>query len=227
MRGTRVLLRGKDYVYPLEMLQVLFGVSPLLSARILFDYSIATIKIDVRAGQERRLVRRLGRPQPRAHALRPVLRHLFRAGVGPADQPDFIEAGAARRQAESQEHHPAHARHQGRSDDLFHEIFLSAQGHQRAVRGHGAEVRAGGNVLRSNAPAIRVERDGDRVRAASSTADGAEQTIDCDVRALDAAAAGAREHGVAGAAGAGDRACREAALPQPEADLHRAQARRS
>ena len=27
-RGTRVLLRGKEYVYPLEMLQVLTGVSP-------------------------------------------------------------------------------------------------------------------------------------------------------------------------------------------------------
>jgi len=36
-RGTRVLLRGKEYVYPLEMLQVLTGVSPLLSARIVFD----------------------------------------------------------------------------------------------------------------------------------------------------------------------------------------------
>src|SRR5262247_3704680 len=34
-RGTRVMLRGKEYVYPLEMLQVLTGVSPLLSARII------------------------------------------------------------------------------------------------------------------------------------------------------------------------------------------------
>ena len=43
-RGTRVLLRGKEYVYPLEMLQVLTGVSPLLSARIVFDYLVATMK---------------------------------------------------------------------------------------------------------------------------------------------------------------------------------------
>src|SRR4051794_19371677 len=43
-RGTRVLLRGKEYVYPLEMLQVLTGVSPFLSARIIFDYVVATIK---------------------------------------------------------------------------------------------------------------------------------------------------------------------------------------
>jgi UDP-galactopyranose mutase len=44
VRGTRVLLRGKEYVYPLEIMQVLFGVSPLLSARIIWDYSLATLK---------------------------------------------------------------------------------------------------------------------------------------------------------------------------------------
>src|SRR5499427_5232490 len=43
-RGTRVLLRGKEYVYPLEMLQVLTGVSPFLSARIVFDYLVASAK---------------------------------------------------------------------------------------------------------------------------------------------------------------------------------------
>src|SRR5258706_12822350 len=43
-RGTRVLLRGKEYVYPLEMVQVLTGVSPLLSARIIFDYLMAPLK---------------------------------------------------------------------------------------------------------------------------------------------------------------------------------------
>src|SRR6267142_5294146 len=43
-RGTRVLLRGKYYVYPLEMLQVLTGVSPVLSTRIVFDYLVATLR---------------------------------------------------------------------------------------------------------------------------------------------------------------------------------------
>src|SRR5579862_9687782 len=43
-RGTRVLLRGKEYVYPLEMLQVLTGVSPLLASRIVFDYAAASVK---------------------------------------------------------------------------------------------------------------------------------------------------------------------------------------
>jgi protoporphyrinogen oxidase len=43
-RGTRVLLHGKEYVYPLELLQVITGVSPVLSARIIFDYLAATAK---------------------------------------------------------------------------------------------------------------------------------------------------------------------------------------
>src|SRR4026208_241105 len=51
-RGTRVLLRGKEYVYPLEMLQVLTGVSPLLSARIVFDYLLATLKSALAAPQK-------------------------------------------------------------------------------------------------------------------------------------------------------------------------------
>ena len=43
-RGTRVLLKGKYYVYPLEMMQVLTGVSPMLSLRIIADYLVATVK---------------------------------------------------------------------------------------------------------------------------------------------------------------------------------------
>lgn len=43
VRGTRVFLQGKYYVYPLELLQVLTGVSPALSARIIYDYVRATV----------------------------------------------------------------------------------------------------------------------------------------------------------------------------------------
>jgi len=43
-RGTRVFLQGKYYIYPLELLQVLFGVKLSLSARILVDYLVATAK---------------------------------------------------------------------------------------------------------------------------------------------------------------------------------------
>ena len=42
-RGTRVLLHGKYYVYPLELMQVLFGLNPLLSLRIIVDYAVATV----------------------------------------------------------------------------------------------------------------------------------------------------------------------------------------
>ena len=42
-RGTRVLLHGKYYVYPLELMQVLFGLNPLLSLRIIADYAAATV----------------------------------------------------------------------------------------------------------------------------------------------------------------------------------------
>jgi protoporphyrinogen oxidase len=42
-RGTRVLLHGKYYVYPLELRQVLTGLNPFLSLRILVDYVVATI----------------------------------------------------------------------------------------------------------------------------------------------------------------------------------------
>ena len=42
-RGTRVLLHGKYYVYPLELMQVLTGLNPLLSLRIVADYAVATV----------------------------------------------------------------------------------------------------------------------------------------------------------------------------------------
>ena len=42
-RGTRVLLHGKYYVYPLELMQVLFGLNPVLSLRIIADYAVATV----------------------------------------------------------------------------------------------------------------------------------------------------------------------------------------
>ena len=192
-RGTRVLLRGKEYVYPLEMLQVLTGVSPLLSARIIFDYLMATLKSTFAPREEGRLVRGVGRPESGPHALRLVLRHLFRARLGPADVADFVEAGAARRQAESEEHHPAHARHQGRSGDLLHEVHVSAQGHQRAVREHGRRrcTRHGNSdAARIAGRAARARRRADRARRVRRERPRGDDRV--RRRAVDAAAAGAR-----------------------------------
>ena len=158
-RGTRVLLRGREYVYPLEMLQVLTGVSPILSARIIFDYVDGVHQIDVDAAEKRTLVRGVGRPEPRADALRPVLRHLLGARVGVADLADFLEAGAARREAEPQEHRAPHARHQGRPGDLLHQVHVPAQRHQRAVREHG-----GGGQEERPLPDARISGGAARAR---------------------------------------------------------------
>ena len=136
-RGTRVLLRGKEYVYPLELLQVLTGVSPVFSARIVFDYLMATMKTTFSAPQERGLVRGMGGSQPRSHALRPVLRDLLGACLGLADESDLVEAGAAGREAESEEHRPSGPRDQGRSGNVLHQVHVPAQGHQPALRGDG------------------------------------------------------------------------------------------
>src|SRR5262249_47460387 len=43
-RGTPPLLQGKHYISPVGMMQVLTGGSPMLSARIIFDYLVATVK---------------------------------------------------------------------------------------------------------------------------------------------------------------------------------------
>ncbi len=230
-RGTRVLLRGKEYVYPLEMLQVLTGVSPLLSARIIFDYLMASAKSTFAPAKKEHSfeewgVRNLGRT-----LVRLVLRHLLRARVGSADVADFVEAGAARREAQPEEHHPAHARHQGRSGHLLHEVHVSAEGHQRALREHGgpgAEARqlhpaavAGG--------AART-RPFDRGRAGwphppRGLSEGRARGDDrVRRRAVDAAAAAPRRSHPTGAAASGGRSCREAPVSQPQADLHRAQA---
>ena len=172
-RGTRVLLRGKEYVYPLEMLQVLTGVSPLLSFRIIFDYLIATLKSTLAPAKKEHSFEEWGVRNLGPHALRLVLRHLLRARLGIADLADFVEAGAAGREAESEEHHPADARHQGRSGDLLHEVHVSAQGHQRAVREHGRgrpQARHGDAARLASRPS-RARRRADRARRVSARAD--------------------------------------------------------
>ena len=180
-RGTRVLLRGKEYVYPLEMLQVLTGVSPLLSARIVFDYLMATLKSTFAPARKEHSfeewgVRNLGR------TLYDLCFGIYSARVwGLPTVADFVEAGAARRQAEPEEHHPAHARHQGRPGDLLHEVHVSAQGHQRALREHGRGRAQGGqlHLPRITGGAARARRRS-RSRASSTRANGREETIDCD-----------------------------------------------
>ncbi len=44
-RGTRVLLQGKYYSYPLQLTELLFGVNPGLTLRILWDYARANMRL--------------------------------------------------------------------------------------------------------------------------------------------------------------------------------------
>ncbi len=225
VRGTRVLLRGKEYVYPLEMLQVLFGVSPLLSARILFDYSVATIKSFFAPAKkedsfEEWGVRNLGR------TLYDLCFGIYSERVWglPTSQ---ISSKQAQRVAKLNLKNII-LRTLGIKADpntYFTKYFYPRQGISQLFEGMAAEVRAGGNVIKLNSPAVRVERDGDQRRAAWSTRlTGGEQTIDCDVLLSTLPLPALVNMTTPALPPAGDRACGAAALSQPQADLHRAQA---
>ena len=181
VRGTRVLLRGKEYVYPLEMLQVLFGVSPLLSARILFDYSLATLKSFFSPAQKEHSfeewgVRNLGR------TLYDLCFGIYSERVWglPTSQ---ISSKQAQRVAKLNLKNII-LRTLGIKADpttYFTKYFYPRAGISQLFEGMAAEVRAGGNQVLLDAPAIRVERNGDRVSRVVYKTDSGEQSIDCDV----------------------------------------------
>ena len=189
VRGTRVLLRGKEYVYPLEMLQVLFGVSPLLSARILIDYSIATMKSLVAPAKkedsfEEWGVRNLGR------TLYDLCFGIYSARVWglPTGQ---ISSKQAQRVAKLNLKNII-LRTLGIKADpntYFTKYFYPRSGISRLFEGMSAEVLAGGNRVLLNSPVVRVERDpstssgqaaGNVRRVVYRTPEG-EQSLECDV----------------------------------------------
>jgi protoporphyrinogen oxidase len=181
VRGTRVLLRGKEYVYPLEILQVLFGVSPLLSARILFDYSIATIKsLFAPAKKEDSFedwgVTNLGR------TLYDLCFGKYSAKVWglPTSQ---ISSKQAQRVAKLNLKNII-LRTLGIKADpttYFTKYFYPRKGISQLFEGMTKEVLAAGNTVLLNSPAIRVERDGDRVTRVICKTPAGEQAVECDV----------------------------------------------
>ncbi len=189
VRGTRVLLRGKEYVYPLEMLQVLFGVSPLLSARILFDYSVATLKSFFAPAKkedsfEEWGVRNLGR------TLYDLCFGIYSERVWglPTSQ---ISSKQAQRVAKLNLKNII-LRTLGIKADpttYFTKYFYPRQGISQLYEGMASEVRAGGNRdLLEFAGGSRRARRLDRLRARrrrvagwSTRRTAGEQTIDCDV----------------------------------------------
>jgi protoporphyrinogen oxidase len=181
VRGTRVLLRGKEYVYPLEMLQVLFGVSPLLSFHILFDYAMATLKSFFAPAKkedsfEQWGVRNLGR------TLYDLCFGIYSERVWglPTSQ---ISSKQAQRVAKLNLKNII-LRTLGIKADpatYFTKYFYPRKGISTLYEGMAKEVTAAGNTVLLNSPAVRVERNGDKAsRVVYKTATG-DQTIECDV----------------------------------------------
>lgn len=180
-RGTRVLLRGKEYVYPLEMLQVLTGVSPLLSARIIFDYLMATVKSACSPAKkedsfEEWGVRNLGR------TLYDLCFGIYSERVWglPTSQ---ISSKQAQRVAKLNLKNII-LRTLGIKADpatYFTKYMYPRKGISLLYEGMAAEVRAAGNVIKLQAPAVRIERTGERVARVVYREGDQEQTIECDI----------------------------------------------
>jgi len=180
-RGTRVLLRGKEYVYPLEMLQVLTGVSPFLSARIIFDYLVATLKSTFAPAKkedsfEEWGVRNLGR------TLYDLCFGIYSERVWglPTSQ---ISSKQAQRVAKLNLKNII-LRTLGIKADpatYFTKYMYPRKGISLLYDGMAAEVRAAGSVIKLQAPAVRLERSGDRVTRVAYTEGGQDRIIDCDI----------------------------------------------
>jgi protoporphyrinogen oxidase len=178
-RGTRVLLRGKEYVYPLEMLQVLTGVSPLLSARIIFDYVVATIKSTLAPPKhedsfEEWGVRNLGR------TLYDLCFGIYSERVWglPTSQ---ISSKQAQRVAKLNLKNVILRAIGIKADpatyftkymDPRHGISVLFENMADAARKKGATILL-------EAPVVRLERDGDRIARVVYTEGGVEKTIAC------------------------------------------------
>jgi protoporphyrinogen oxidase len=178
-RGTRVLLRGKEYIYPLEMLQVLTGVSPMLSARILFDYAVATIKSTLAPPKkedsfEEWGVRNLGR------TLYDLCFGIYSARVWglPTGQ---ISSKQAQRVAKLNLKNVI-LRTLGIKADpatYFTKYMYPRKGISVLFEQMAEAVRKTGNCIRLDSAVTRLERDGDRIARVFYTHNGREESIAC------------------------------------------------
>ena len=175
-RGTRVLLRGKEYIYPLEMRQVLTGVSPLLSARIIMDYLRASLTSWFAPARtehsfEEWGVRNLGR------TLYDLCFGIYSERVWglPTSQ---ISSKQAQRVAKLNLKNII-LRTLGIKADpatYFTNYMYPRQGISVLFEGMAAAVREKGNVIELRSEVVRLERDGDRIARVVYTQDGREQT---------------------------------------------------
>ncbi len=179
-RGTRVLLRGKEYVYPLEMLQVLTGVSPLLSFRIIFDYLMASAKSTFAPAKKEHSfeewgVRNLGR------TLYDLCFGIYSARVWglPTSQ---ISSKQAQRVAKLNLKNIV-LRTLGIKADpatYFTKYMYPRQGISVLFDSMAAAVRNNGQTIQLCSPAVRLEREGNRIVRVVYGRHGREETIECD-----------------------------------------------
>ena len=179
-RGTRVLLRGKEYVYPLEMLQVLTGVSSLLSFRIIADYLVASVKSALAPPKKEHSfeewgVRNLGR------TLYDLCFGIYSERVWglPTSQ---ISSKQAQRVAKLNLKNII-LRTLGIKADpatYFTKYMYPRKGISVLFENMASAVRASGNRILLESSVVRLERDGDRIRRVVYTHEGREETIECD-----------------------------------------------
>jgi protoporphyrinogen oxidase len=179
-RGTRVLLRGKEYVYPLEMMQVLTGVSPWLASRIVFDYAAATVKAvfapPVREHSfEEWGVRNLGR------TLYDLCFGIYSERVWglPTSQ---ISSKQAQRVAKLNLKNIVLRALGVKADPTtyFTKYMYPRKGISVLYENMAAEVRSRGGSIRLESPAIGLERDGDRIARVVFSHEGRAESIECD-----------------------------------------------
>jgi protoporphyrinogen oxidase len=179
-RGTRVLLRGKYYVYPLEMLQVLRGVSPWLSARIIADYLTATLTSVLSPPRQEHSfeewgVRNLGR------TLYDLCFGIYSERVWglPTSQ---ISSKQAQRVAKLNLKNIILRTLGIRADPAtyFTKYMYPRQGISELYEGMAREVRAAGNTILLESSACRLERTDGRITSVLYSRGGREERIECD-----------------------------------------------
>jgi protoporphyrinogen oxidase len=179
-RGTRVLLRGKYYVYPLEMMQVLRGINPLLSARVIADYVVATLKSALSPPRKEHSfeewgVRNLGR------TLYDLCFGLYSARVWglPTSQ---ISSKQAQRVAKLNLKNIILRTLGVKADPAtyFTKYMYPRRGISTLFEGMAVEVRKAGNQILLESPVVRIERTDGRITSVVYARNGREERIACD-----------------------------------------------
>ena len=179
-RGTRIFLKGKYYVYPLELNELLFGVPPLLSLRIMFDYARATAGALFHSpGREASFeewgVRNLGR------TLYDLCFGIYSARVWglPTSQ---ISSKQAQRVAKLNLKNIILRTLGIKADPVtyFTKYLYPRDGISALYEGMAQRIQAAKSELFLHAPASRLERRGDRIERVVFRRDGTEIAIPCD-----------------------------------------------